>query len=293
MTSERNINAPIRILLLGSDTMVGVALLAFAEGLNEFHWHTLNCAELLHDHADGLLLADYDCDVIIDALSIDRPLDPHYPMFRQAVADVAQTKNRQVLMISSALVFSGNKETAYEETDEPDGQEDYASALVATETLLLQQPQNIVLRTGWLFSGTHDDFVYRTIALIKQGVNLAYDDNCVGSPSPASDLARVSLSMIKQHYYGANNTGIYHYCCAEEVSWFGFVESILATTGQFDAATPVSVEAINEFFPDSTEVTHIKRQSLSCKKIFNHFGVKQRPWRASLRKLVKKLYQPS
>ena len=130
-----------------------------------------------------------------------------------------------------------------------------------------------------------------TIDLIKKGVNLAHNDSFVGSPSPVSDLARVTLTMIKQHYYGSTNTGVYHYCCSEEISWYGFVEAILATAGQFDPKAPVTIEAISDCFPDSADIVLVKRQSLSCRKVFNHFGVKQRPWRASLRKLVKELYQ--
>ena len=53
------------------------------------------------------------------------------------------------------------------------------------------------------------------------------------------------------------------------------------------------LQAINEYQVESSDQTLLRRQSLSCRKIFNHFGVKQRPWRASLRNLVKELYQMS
>ncbi|MFT2110202.1 sugar nucleotide-binding protein [Marinomonas sp. 2405UD68-3] len=291
MNCERDINAPIRVVLLGCDTVVGEELLLFSNNLSEFEWHTLSCSELLkHDYSTELL-QDVGCDVIIDALSIDRSLDSRYPTFRDAVADYSAKTNTQVVMISSALVFSGDKETAYDESDLPDSQDPYSVSLSVAEKCFLSHAQNIVLRTGWLFSGKNDDFVCRTIDLIKQGANLAHNDSFVGSPSPVSDLARVTLTIIKQHYYGSTNTGVYHYCCSEEISWYGFVEAILATAGQFDAKALVSVEAINNCFPDSEDIILVKRQSLSCRRIFNHFGVKQRPWRASLRQQVKDLYQ--
>ena len=98
--------------------------------------------------------------------------------------------------------------------------------------------------------------------------------------------------MIKQRHYGAKNTGIYHYCCAEEISWIGLVEAILATSGQMDPKVNVEVESIEDsLMVMDGEVTQIKRQSLSCRRVFNHYGVKQRPWRSSLRNLVKELYK--
>ncbi len=291
MNVERGINAPIRIMLLGCDTVVGEELLLFSSDLPEIEWRALSCNELLkYDYSAGFL-KDIDCDVIIDALSIDRSLDSRYPKFRDELAHYSGETNIQIVMISSALVFSGNKETAYDETDLPDAQDPYSLSLSVSEKCFLAHSQNIVLRTGWLFSGKNDDFVCRTIDLIKKGVNLAHNDNFVGSPSPVSDLARVTLTMIKQNYYGSVNTGIYHYCCSEEISWYGFVEAILVTAGQFDAKALVSVEAIRNCFPDSEDIVLVKRQSLSCRRIFNHFGVKQRPWRASLRQQVKDLYQ--
>lgn len=291
MNRNRDINAPIRIVLLGSDTVVGEELLLFASELAEFEWHTLSCNELFkYDYAAGFL-KDVECDVIIDALSIDRCLDSRYQKFIDALTVYSEDTRTQLFMISSALVFSGDKETAYEESDQPDSQDSYSLALIGSEQRFLSLPQNVVLRTGWLFNGKNDDFVCRTIDLIKKGVNLAHNDSFVGSPSPVSDLARVTLTMIKQHYYGSTNTGVYHYCCSEEISWYGFVEAILATAGQFDPKAPVTIEAISDCFPDFEDIVLVKRQSLSCRKVFNHFGVKQRPWRASLRKLVKDLYQ--
>jgi dTDP-4-dehydrorhamnose reductase len=70
------------------------------------------------------------------------------------------------------------------------------------------------------------------------------------------------------------------------------VEAIIATSGQFDPKAQVEVEAIGDEFSEAQESV-MRRQSLSCRKIFNHFGIKQRPWRSKLKNLVKGLYQVS
>ena len=292
MNITQDINAPIRVLLLGSRTEVGSSLLALSEEKKEFEWlcpeESLLLDSTRRDELDGL-----EFDVIIDALSLRYALQSDYQKYQTCLQYLSGQDKAPLIMISSARVFSGNKDAAYAETDVPDSTEPYGKALIEAESIVLTNPNNIVLRTGWLFSGKGDDFVCRTLGLIQDGVNLAYKDNLIGSPTPVSDLVRVILSMVNQGYYGGQNKGVYHYCCAEEISWIRLVEAIVATSSQFDPKAQVEVESIGDSFPEVEEVTSMQRQSLSCRKIFNHFGIKQRPWRSKLRNLVKELYQAS
>ncbi|MGO3345119.1 MAG: sugar nucleotide-binding protein [Marinomonas sp.] len=290
MTDKQDINAPVRVLLLGAESEVGAALLAFSNEQSDIHWICPQEKVLLgEDAADELASIAYD--VVIDALSLRLALQDDYSTFKETLVLLSKG-DVPVMMLSSARVFSGESNTPYLETDEPDSDDPYARMLIASESIVLSNPENIVLRTGWLFSGNGDDFVCRTLGLIQNGVNLAYKDNLIGSPTPVSDLARVVLSLVKQRHYGASNTGIYHYCCAEEISWVRLVEAILATSSQFDPKAQVEVESLESVFPDEDGVViQVKRQSLSCRKIFNNYGVKQRPWRSVLRNLVKELYK--
>lgn len=292
MNITQDINAPIRILLLGSGTEVGSSLLQLSQGKAEFEWLCPD-ESLLLDVDRRAELDAMHFDVIIDALSLRYALQNDYGKFQSALRYLSEQSNTTLIMISSSRVFSGNKDVPYAETDVPDSSEAYAKALIEAETIVLSNPDNIVLRTGWLFSGKGDDFVCRTLGLIQDGVNLAYKDDLIGSPTPVSDLVRVILSMVNQGHYGAQNKGVYHYCCAEEISWIRLVEAILATSSQFDPKAQVEVEAIGDSFPEVQDVSAMQRQSLSCRKIFNHFGIKQRPWRSKLRSLVKELYQAS
>jgi dTDP-4-dehydrorhamnose reductase len=292
LNNTQDINAPIRILLLGSGTEVGSSLLQLSTEKKEFEWL---CPEesLLLDVDKRAELDAMQFDVIIDALSLRYALQSDYGNFQSTLRYLSEKNDAPLIMISSARVFSGSKNVPYAEMDVPDSTDPYAQALIEAESIVLNNPENIVLRTGWLFSGQGDDFVCRTLGLIQDGVNLAYKDDLIGSPTPVSDLVRVILSMVNQGHYGAKNKGVYHYCCAEEISWIRLVEAIVATSGQFDPKAQVEVEAIGDSFPEAQEVTAMQRQSLSCRKIFNHFGIKQRPWRSKLRNLVKELYQVS
>lgn len=291
MNNTQEINAPIRILLLGSETEVGTSFIQLTKDKPEFSWLCPDEALLL-DPSRREELAALSYDVAIDALSLRHALQADYEKFLATLSFLSEADKAPLIMLSSARVFSGDKGLAYTETDVPDGQSDYAKALIKAEVTVLHHPQNLVLRTGWLFSGQGDDFVCRTLESIQGGVNLAYKDDLIGSPTPVSDLVRVVLSMVNQDHYGADNKGVYHYCCAEEISWVGLVEAIVATAAQFDSRAQVDVEAHSETL-EGVPQTAMKRQSLSCRKVFNHFGIKQRPWRSKLRSLVKELYQVS
>ncbi|MCB5161601.1 SDR family oxidoreductase [Marinomonas algarum] len=288
----QDINAPIRVLLLGSGTEVGSSLLSLSKDKKEFEWL---CPEesVLLDPSRRAELDAMAFDVVIDALSLRHALQSDYRKLLSTLSYLSEQAKAPLIMLSSARVFAGDKGAPYAETDVPNSTEPYAQALIDGETVVLKHPNNIVLRTGWLFSGKGDDFVCRTLGLIQDGVNLAYKDDLIGSPTPVSDLVRVILSMVNQGHYGSKNAGVYHYCCAEEISWLHLVEAILATSNQFDPKAQVEVEVISDVSPEEQSTQVMQRQSLSCRKVFNHFGIKQRPWRSKLRNLVKELYKAS
>lgn len=285
LTRVENINAPIRVLLLGSNTEVGSSLLELGQERSEFEWLCPDESVLLGDDAKSQL-QEMQFDVAIDALSIRSALQDDFREYQSTLAYLSEEVDAPLIMISSARVFLGDKSVAYCEDDTPDGTSPYALSLIEAESIVINNSKNTVLRTGWLFSGKGDDFVCRTLERIQDGANLAYKEDLIGSPTPVSDLARVIFSVINQGYYGAENTGVYHYCGAEEISWGGLVESIVVTSSQLQPDFQKSIEVISEV---SLEDVDKRRQSLSCRKIFNHFGVKQRPWRSNLRSLVKEL----
>lgn len=303
MLVDRDINSPIRLLLLGSDSDIGETLFRHTQSLSEFEVTSLKVDDLLaanflntHEQTNGVLTKDYD--FIVDAISMNKSLPMHYIEHTTHIKKWAEYKHADVMMISSSQVFSGEIDHSYEEDDTPDSQDKYGQRLAEIEQIFLANENNIVLRSGWLFgdegkivNDQSNNFVKDIITAAKTGETKQYKADCLGCPTPISDLIRVMLSVIKQRHYGAKNTGIYHYCCAEEVSWLSYAKAVLSIASQYDSKID-NVELHNEFSEASdNEEVEALRQSLSCRKIFNHFGVKQRPWRSNLKNLIKGLYQ--
>lgn len=289
LASEIEINAPIKILLLGSDSKIGQEFLRFSNDLAEFSLTPFTQAQFNQANFIDDKFEQYD--VVLDALSLGAKADEKYLMQIRACNQAILASDISMFMLSSVGVFKGSKETAYEENEVPDSDTNEGRQLADIERLVLIDEMSVVLRSGWLFGFKEEDFVADTLASFVAGEEVSLQDDFIGNPTPISDLVRVAFSLIKQRYYGAENSGVYHYSCAEDISWFGFGEAITVNATQFNLQLQASLKPINEYQAESSELTLLRRQSLSCRKIFNHFGVKQRPWRASLRNLVKELYQ--
>jgi dTDP-4-dehydrorhamnose reductase len=290
----KDINAPISVLLLGSDTELGRALQSYYQNDYDFAWHLVPGHKVisllfeLQNQPDAL--AAYDA--VIDAYSLRHITQNDYRDFSQYLARLMASEHYPLhYMLSGVQVFSGDKDSSYLETDVADAKGKIAKTLIEMENMVALDERHVVLRTGWLFSGHRDDFVCNTIDLMKRGEPLLFNDGSVGCPTPVTDVARVLLSIVKQRYYGAQNAGIYHYCCSEEVSWIGLVEAILTTSSQFEPKANVALERIVDGAAAEGALMAGRRQSLSCRKIFNHFGIKQRSWRPVLRTLIKEYFQ--
>lgn len=293
MTTQQNINAPMKVVLLGSDTELGRAIRQYYDNDYDFDWLETPCQNVVSMLSSSVLDSAF-CDAIIDAYSLRSVAQDDYEEYLGLLKDVIEREAcPPFYMLSGVHVFRGDKESSYLENDEPDGRSRFAKKLLDAEHTVLSNEKNIVLRTGWLFSGAQDDFVLNTINLVKSGAQIEFHDTAIGCPTPVSDVARVLLSMVKQRHYGAKNTGIYHYCCSEEISWMGLVEAVLTTASQFDQRAQAALETLGDTASAIEMATDIKRQSLSCRKVFGHFGIKQRSWRPVLRALIKDLYQIS
>lgn len=289
LPNEQDINAPIKILLLGSDTNIGQEFLQFSSNLAEFS--LTPCSQQAFNQDDFWSLELSQFDVILDALSLDT--EPKKAYLEQILAcnKALLGLDTNMFMLSDVEVFSGLKGTAYDESELPDSETAKGRQLTQIESAVLNDEANIVLRSSWLFGGKDEDFVANILTSFKAGEQILLQDDVIGNPTPISDLVRVAFSLIKQRYYGAKNAGVYHYSCAEEISWFGFGEAVSVNATQFNSQLQVFLQPINEYQAESSDLASLRKHSLSCRKIFNHFGVKQRPWRASLRNLVKELYQ--
>lgn len=194
-----------------------------------------------------------------------------------------------MIHISCVEVFSGDLIEPYEEDHEPAPQTQYAKSKLRGEQLVRAvSPRHIILRTGWLFSARKGSFVRELLEQARQQGEISIAEGLVGNPTPAADLARVVLAIIKQLDSGAQCWGTYHYCASESISWFGFAESIIAAARQYADIPLERLEAV----PQAQLVLHPRpaNSRLNCDKILCAFGIHRRAWRSGLMQVVRNYY---
>ena len=140
---------------------------------------------------------------------------------------------------STDYVFSGDAREPYLESSPTRPVNAYGRTKLAGEHAALESnPGTLVVRTSWVISGTHANFVATMLRLAREGREVKVVDDQVGSPTIAADLARVSLAAME---HGV--TGILHLTNQGTVTWYGLAR----------AAAEIAGLDVNSFRPCTTE----------------------------------------
>lgn len=109
--------------------------------------------------------------------------------------------------------------------------------------------QVLVIRTSWLLSGTHRNFLTAILGRARQGEVRVVDDQH-GSPTFASDLAASTLAAVQ-----AGATGLLHLAGPTPTTWFGLAVEATRLAG----LNPILVTPI----PTSDYLTPARRPRYS------------------------------
>jgi dTDP-4-dehydrorhamnose reductase len=207
-------------------------------------------------------------------------------------AMLAETCNQldiPMLHLSNSYVFDGEKKLGYNENDEPNPKGIYGYYSLAGELSVAKHPKHIIMRSGWLF-GRHK------IGLIKSWINSIKKHNGEltvwrrrFSPTPTIDMASAILAVAQQVDCDANVWGTYHYSGLEIKKEIEFARQVLKYAANHDEEIYQLLDStkIRENLPRLPELPN---STLSSKKIFDTFGIKQKSWHADLQETIKTLY---
>lgn len=193
------------------------------------------------------------------------------------IADWSERRSRAFLTFSTDYVFSGEDTEPYLESSVTDPINAYGRSKLVGEELALAHGA-LVVRTSWVISGTHPNFV-STMVEKAATENLRVVNDQVGSPTVASDLAQASLKALDS---GA--TGLLHLTNSGVTTWFDLARTAVELAG-------IDPERIS---PCSTDdyPTPAKRPAYSVLRSerLDSFGLDKMPeWQESLRPLVAEL----
>ncbi len=275
------------LVILGADNPVGKALAALAHS-----------QELSFNAIDA---QDWDLNDLPSMHAAVKELSPSFIVncimpssqgMTLAKADVlsqvCKAQDVALVQLSSNNVFAGQDGEIFKEEDEPNPSTDTGLDIFAVETAVSHHcPQYLILRVGWMFSSVGEDEVSLLLKLAQQSEQIELSDNRKMCPTSACDIASVLLAMVRQSRY-APLWGTFHYCSSEPTSLFKFAEVVVAEARQYEA---INVEEINS--SASSEMNTLFAESspiITSKKLLYTFGIKPKPWRQALSRILKKRY---
>lgn len=137
---------------------------------------------------------------------------------------------------STDYVFDGAATEPYLESDVPHPINAYGRTKLAGERAALRAyPAALVVRTSWMISGTHPNFVATILRLAREHDRFEVVSDQVGCPTSVDDLAPAVLVALRT---GA--TGIVHLTNAGATTRFDLAQETLVAAG----ADPTKIDPI-------------------------------------------------
>ena len=207
-----------------------------------------------------------------------------------ALAEITNHLNIPVLHLSNSYVFDGTKKLSYNENDDTNPQGIYGMATLEGERAIRRHPDHVIIRPGWLFGRKKRGLIKSWIRTAKRDVGNVVASRRRFSPTYTGDLASAILAIAKQVDCDANVWGTYHYSSLETKRENEFVQQVIKYAANHDSGIYQLLDSISV---SETEVRapEILNSTLSSKKIFDTFGIKQKSWHGQLQKVIKLLYE--
>ncbi len=293
----------MKVLLLGADTEIGVELAARCEAV------AIDCipvdarkVDLTHPRRVARIVKRHRPDVLINLVDYEPASDSDeegrraLELNRDGVHNLAKacrSRETPLIHLSTDCVFDGERDGPYSETDPCAPVDVYGSSrLEGEEALAGEHRQHLILRTGWTFSSRPDRYLARLVAAVQESERLDLDSTVQFAPTASSDVARVFVGILQQLDCGIEPWGVYHYCSADITTWYGFAEAAAGVMRNC-VDSPLAELVPGAAGDDEVELPRSAGAQLSCRKILNTFGIRQRPWGRDLEGAVHTILQPA
>jgi dTDP-4-dehydrorhamnose reductase len=143
-----------------------------------------------------------------------------------ALAQATADCDARFVTVSTDYVFDGTSPDPYVESSQTSPINVYGASKLAGERAALNaNSETLVVRTSWVQSGTHVNFVATMIRLARER-ELSVVADQVGHPTLATDLAAGIVAALDAHA-----AGIVHMANAGVTSWYGLAREAIEIAG--------------------------------------------------------------
>ncbi len=144
-----------------------------------------------------------------------------------ALAEAAASHDVALVTFSTDYVFDGEMDTGYVESDTPNPLNAYGRTKLEGERLALEaHPTTLVIRTSWLLSVTHPNFLTTILGRLERGEATSVVTDQTGKPTFADDLALSSLEAVERQV-----SGVLHLANEDKTTWFHLAREIAEIAG--------------------------------------------------------------
>ena len=191
------------------------------------------------------------------------------------LAMISRELGATLVQISTDYVFDGSKGSPYQEDDLPRPLNVYGESKLAGELNVDVNPDNLVVRTQWLYGRHGTNFVETMLRLGKEKDRLSVVDDQIGAPTWTVDLARGIIALID-----AGCRGTYHVANSGSTTWNSFARAIFEETGMEVQVDPMTTDQLQR---PARRPLH---STLDCGKLATDTGLVLQPWRDALRQYL-------
>ncbi|MFT3988362.1 dTDP-4-dehydrorhamnose reductase [Aestuariivirga sp.] len=201
-----------------------------------------------------------------------------------AAAEAAAKLAVPFIHLSTDYVYSGDKPSAYVETDAAGPLGVYGrSKLEGEAAVKAAHPSPLILRTAWVYSPFGNNFVKTMLRVGKDRPVLSVVDDQRGNPTSALDIADAILRLARE----ARDGGTYHLCGEGEVTWCGFARNIFELSKALGGPSPEVKAITTAEYP--TPARRPANSKLSTDLFAKRFGFRLRPWHEATAETVERL----
>ncbi len=200
-----------------------------------------------------------------------------------------------LIHISTDYVFDGKAGSPYRENDPVRPLGVYGRSKAEGERAVASGcRKHVVVRTAWLYGVFGKNFVKTMLRAGMERDCLKVVNDQFGCPTCAADLADAVLAVcasVAEETEGKKDGkpwGVYHYCGKGIATWYELAKEVFEIwrglgAGKIPELIPISTSE----YPTAAERPRFS--ALDCSGMERTFGVRQVPWRDSLRKTVEEI----
>ena len=287
----------MKVLVTGGNGQIGYELLTLLKGSDILHYAPArNQLDLTIPRQVEEVIAGYQPTIVVNAAGYRSParaeIEPSrcFALNRDAPAALARIcdQHKAVLIhISSWRVFDGTKQEAYTIKDIPNPSCVLGSSFWQGEQQVRENcSRHIILRLSWVISPRGRNRLTSILSSLVRGEPVLVSASSRGRPTPADDVARVILAIMRQIDCNAQVWGTCHYNSAETVDEESLAKVILAEASQYHDF-PANTAAL---FPESNSNNRTVNACLDTTHLRNTFGIHSKFWHSGVARLVKDIY---